>query len=188
MHHTALTTLDLSLLLTEAEAAAARLRPRLPLPVDHDDLRQDLLVDLLRRLPAFDPARGGLGAVAGRLLRNRAMDIAALVARERRAAGGTMLSLDATNGDGTSLSDRLSDEDGLAAWFGSQAAAATAERRIDLGTAVERLEHRDRALCLALVHNSVDQLVDRGFGSRAGLYRRLHDLRLTLIAYGLRAA
>ena len=57
---------DLVTILKEADAAAARLRRRLRLPrVDLDDLRQDLLLDLIRRLPAFDGRRGSIGAFAG---------------------------------------------------------------------------------------------------------------------------
>jgi RNA polymerase sigma-70 factor (ECF subfamily) len=87
-------------LLDEADAAAARLRRRLRLPrADLDDLRQDLLVDLIRRLPAFDARRGSIGAFAGIVLRNHASRIAARLARERRATGGGLLSLDAPAGD-----------------------------------------------------------------------------------------
>ena len=83
-------------LFPEADVAAARLRRRLrPAACDHDDLRQELLVDLIRRLPAYDPARGSLGAFANVVLRNQATRIAARVMRERRATGGALLSLDA---------------------------------------------------------------------------------------------
>jgi RNA polymerase sigma-70 factor (ECF subfamily) len=57
---------DLVAILDETDAAAARLRRRLGLPrVDLDDLRQDLLLDLIRRLPAFYARRGSIGAFAG---------------------------------------------------------------------------------------------------------------------------
>lgn len=54
-----------------ADAAAARLCRRLGLsPADHDDLRQELLVDLTRRLDRFDPSRGSLGGFAWTVMRN----------------------------------------------------------------------------------------------------------------------
>lgn len=177
---------DIALLLTEANAAAARLRQRLAVPAEHDDLCHDLLVDLLRRLPAFDPNRGGLGAFAGHLLRNQANKIAARAARDRRATSGPLLSLDAEN-DGTSLAERLS-ADGLAMWYGARPDPATIDRRIDVITAIGELGADDRRLCVALASRSVNDLVAAGFGSRASLYRRLRDIRLELTAFGLGAA
>ena len=56
---------DIETIIREADAAARRLRRKLCLPVcEREDLGQDLLVDLLRRLPAYDPARGSIGAFA----------------------------------------------------------------------------------------------------------------------------
>ena len=102
--------------------------------------------------------------------------------------GGRLLSLDAIDSNGTSLGDRLSEDDGLAAWHGRPAAGVLVERRIDVGAALARLDRRDRTLCAAVAHWPVDRLADRGFGSRAGLYRRLQEFRLQLAAHGLRAA
>ena len=155
---------------------------------DQDDLRQELLVDLIRRLPAYDPDRGSLGAFANVVLRNQATRIAARVMRERRATGGALLSLDAARPDGTTLADTLSEADGLATWQSGPQAIPRAERRIDVDRALGELDDPDQALCAALAHWSVDELVARGFGSRASLYRRLAALRPVLAAYGLQAA
>ena len=63
--HPPITPADLSTLIAETDAAARRLRRKLVLPaVDHDDLRQDLLIDLICRLPGFDARRGSIGAFA----------------------------------------------------------------------------------------------------------------------------
>ena len=51
-------------ILFEAQSASRRLHRRLgPSGHDLDDLCQDLLIDLLRRLPAYNPARGSLGGL-----------------------------------------------------------------------------------------------------------------------------
>ncbi|NOX41046.1 MAG: hypothetical protein GXP05_11170, partial [Alphaproteobacteria bacterium] len=64
---------DVAILLRETDATAWRLRRKLNLPrADLDDLSHDLLVDLLRRLPDFDPERGTLGAFTGIITRNQA--------------------------------------------------------------------------------------------------------------------
>ena len=45
---------DLTTLIDEADAAARRLHRKLSLPTaDLDDLRQDLLIDVICRLPGF---------------------------------------------------------------------------------------------------------------------------------------
>ena len=181
---------DLVTILDEADAAAARLRRRLGLPrADLDDLRQDLLLDLIRRLPAFDVRRGSIGAFAGIVLRNQASRIATRVSCERRATGGRMLSLDERGTDGTTIGDRLGEADGLSAWHGHCVALEAAiDARIDLARALGALHARDRSLCAAATQCPVRALVERGLGSRATLYRRLRDLRCALAAHGARAA
>ena len=63
---------DIETIIREADAAAQRLRRKLSMPLcEREDLGQDLLVDLLRRLPAYDPARGSIGAFANIVLRNQ---------------------------------------------------------------------------------------------------------------------
>ena len=83
---------DIETIIHEADAAAQRLRRKLTLPVcEREDLGQDLLVDLLRRLPAYDPLRGSIGAFANIVLRNQSSRIAMGHHRQRRAQGGSML-------------------------------------------------------------------------------------------------
>jgi RNA polymerase sigma-70 factor (ECF subfamily) len=62
------------------------------------------------------------------------------------------------------------------------------ERRIDLARALGALESLDLRLCAAMADCPIRCLVDRGFGSRATLYRRLRNLRCVLAANGARAA
>lgn len=188
--HPPISRSDLVTMLDEADAAAARLRRRLRLPrADLDDLRQDLLLDLIRRVPAFDANRGSIGAFAGIVLRNQASRIAARVARERRATGGPLLSLDEPAGDGTTLGDRLGEADGLSAWHGHCAALEAAiDARLDLARALGALHARDLWLCAAVTQCPVQVLAERGLGSRATLYRRLRELRCALAAHGARAA
>ena len=188
--HSPISETDLVTILDEADVASVRLRRRLGLPrVNLDDLRQDLLLDLIRRLPAFDVRRGSIGAFAGLVLRNQSSRIAARVARERRATGGRLLSLDAPASDGTTLGDRLGEADSLSAWHGHCVALeAVIDASIDLARALGALHPRDRSLCAAAAQWSVRALSARGHGSRATLYRRLRNLRCVLAAHGARAA
>ncbi|MCV2449621.1 sigma factor, partial [Paracoccus sp. DMF] len=87
---------DLATLIDEAAIAARRLHRKLMLPAaDLDDLRQDLLVGMICRLPGFDARRGSIGAFANIVLRNQSSRIAIRHHRQRRMHGGTVLSLDA---------------------------------------------------------------------------------------------
>ena len=111
---------DLATLIDESDRAARRLHRKLALPAaDLDDLRHDLLIDLICRLPGFDARRGTIGAFAGIVLRNQCARIAIRHHRRRRAQGGTVLSLDAPAGSSVEpLGCLLAESDGLAAWHG----------------------------------------------------------------------
>lgn len=179
---------DIEIIIRAADAAAQRLRRKLCLPVcEREDLGQDLLVDLLRRLPAYDPSRGSIGAFANIVLRNQSSRIAMRHHRQRRAQGGSLLSLEVPlAGTREPVGDTLTEDDGLAAWHGQTCcAAAVTELHLALQAAIARLPAEDRRFCAALAHRPVTALAAEGFGSRSALYRRLADLRHVLTAHGL---
>ena len=181
---------DLVTLLDEADAAAARLWRRLRLPrADLDDLRQDLLLDLIRRLPAFDARRGSIGAFAGIVLRNQASRIADALARERRAPAAGSCRWTSAAPTGPALPTVSARPTASSAWYGHCVALEAAiDARIDLARALGALHARDRTLCAAARSARSASLAGRGLGSRATLYRRLRDLRCVLAAHGARAA
>jgi DNA-directed RNA polymerase specialized sigma24 family protein len=186
--HPPITPADLSTLIAEADAAARRLRRKLVLPAaDHDDLCQDLLVDLICRLLGFDKRRGSIGAFANIVLRNQSSRIAMRHHRQRRAQGGSLLSLEVPlAGTREPVGETLTEDDGLAAWHGQTCcAAAVTELHHTLQAALARLPAEDRRFCAALAHRPVSALAAEGFGSRSALYRRLADLRLVLTAHGV---
>jgi DNA-directed RNA polymerase specialized sigma24 family protein len=190
--HSSISRDDLQILLHEADIAARRLVRQLRLPrADLDDVRQDLLVDLIARLPAYDADRGTLGAFAGAILANRATRIANKVKRERRMYGATPISLDEAipESDGLTRGDLIAEADGLSALFGQPVDAFTAaEERLDVERGLGSLEPADGALCAALSRTTVDRLAASGHGARSSLYRRVKDIRLALTAIGVRAA
>lgn len=171
---------DLAALIDEADAAARRLHRKLALPAaDLDDLRQDLLIDLICRLPGFDERRGSIGAFANIILRNQCARIAMRHHRQRRALGGTVLSLDApVAGSSEPLGCLLAEANGLAAWHGQNRDTQTdIQIREAVHSVLARLPEADRRFCCALAAE--------GFGSRSVLYRRIAELRPILTAYGL---
>lgn len=186
--HPPLSRADLATLIDEADAAARRLHRKLALPAaDLDDLRQDLLLDLICRLPGVDARRGPIGAFAGIVLRNQSTRIASRFHRHRRAQGGTLLPLDATAGKGdVPISMMLADTDGLAAWHGDdREAEEDADLRYDIARALGALPPEARGLCAALGTCDVSDLIGRDGVSRSALYRRVARLRLELAMRGL---
>lgn len=188
--HSPITPVDLAILIDEAAVAARRLHRKLRLPAaDLDDLRQDLLVDLICRLPGFDARRGSIGAFAGIVLRNQSSRIAMRHHRRRRAQGGTVLSLDVPPAGGTEpLGCLLAESDGLAAWHGQDLCATEdAELRHDLARALGELPEDARELCAALGTCAIAEIVGRAGISRSALYRHIARLRLDLAMRGLGA-
>ncbi len=183
---------DLQILRHEADIAARRLVHQLQLPhADLDDVRQDLLVDLIARLPAYDAGRGTLGAFAGIVLANRATRIANKVKRERRMYGAAPISVDEAipKSDGLTRGDLIAEADGLPALWGQPVDAfAAAEFRLDVERGLGSLEPADGALCAALSRITVDRLAASGHGVRSSLYRRVKNIRLALTAFGMQAA
>jgi DNA-directed RNA polymerase specialized sigma24 family protein len=183
---------DLHFVLHEADFAARRLLRQLRLPRhDLDDLRQDLLADLIARLRGFDPERGSLGAFSGIVLANRSTRIANKVKRERRLYGPAPVSLDETisESEGLARGDIIGEDEGLAAYFGQPADAfAAVERRLDLERGLGSLDLADGQLCASLTHTTVDDLASAGRGARSCLYRRVKNIRLAVTAIGLTAA
>ena len=188
--HPPISPADLATLIDEAAIAARRLHRKLVLPaVDLDDLRQDLLVDVICRLPGFDARRGSIGAFANIVLRNQSSRIAMRHHRQRRAQGGTMLSLDVPAASGIEpLGCLLTETDGLAAWHGQDLCATEdAELRHDLARVLGDLPEEARSLCAALGTCAIAEIIGQTGTSRSALYRHIARLRLDLAMRGFGA-
>src|SRR3990167_8905350 len=123
-------------LLHEADGGARRAVRRLHAPhLDLDDIRQDLLLDLIRRIPAFDSGRGALGAFAGKVIAHRVARTARVAIRERSLFGIVPTSLDepVPDADGLTRGDLVAEGNGYGALFGqSPDRIAEVDRRLDL--------------------------------------------------------
>ena len=124
-----------------------------------DDIRQDMLLDLLGRIGAFDPQRGSLEAFATVCFRHRGSRVP-----RRQVFGGI--------GEQTVSPDLI----------------AQLERRLDLMRACANLDRADAALCAALSNATAHALARRTGASRAGLYRRRHEIQMRLRAAGIAPA
>jgi len=184
---------DLQILLHEADVAARRLVRQLRLHrADLDDVRQDLVTDLIARLGAFDSQRGSLGAFAGIVMANRATRIARAVMRHRRMCGAAPVSLDEIlpDSEGATRGELVSQEQSLAALQGHWINPVTeVERRIDLERGLGALDAQGRRLAADLFSvGTPHRLAKAGKGSRSELYRQTRELRLTLMSVGIEAA
>ena len=189
--HSPISEPDLVTLLEEADAAASRLWRRVRLPrADLDDLRQDLLLDLIRRLPAFDARRGSIGAFAGIVLRNQSSRIARACRRERSAIRRppavprrAMRRRERRSPTGSPRTD------GPAAWHGGRACRSMRRTaRIDLARALGALEACDLTLCAPIAHCPVRSSQDAATARARPSTAASSDLRCALAANGARAA
>ncbi|WP_223428083.1 sigma factor [Tateyamaria pelophila] len=183
-----LSAADVVTLIDEANRAARRLHRKLHLPpADLEDLSQDLLLDLICRLPGFDARRGSIGAFANIVLRNQSSRIAMQIQRERRAQDGWMFSLDAPMaGSREPLKNLLLEEDALASWYGQRPFGIDMHHdRLATNCVLARLRDDERQLCRALSQFTASDLVAGSVFKRSSLYRRIAALRPVLTAYGL---
>ncbi|MGE4043558.1 MAG: sigma factor [Acetobacteraceae bacterium] len=173
-----------------ADAAAHSLRRSLRLPVeDRDDLRQDLLVDLLARVPAYDPAKGEFGAFVRVCIRHAASRLGGKIRRERTMRHSVSLDDVIPGSDDLTLGDTISEGDGYGAWCGqSTDAIAVLERRLDLERAGTAIDPEDHPLCSALSEHTPHEYSVTGAMPRARIYRRIAEMRLRLLAAGIPSA
>jgi len=184
---------DLALLHPIAEREARRVCRIARLPAqEREDIRQDLLLDLLTRLPAFDPARGSLAAFATICFRHHGARLAERIRRERDRRHPAALDDSTAGEDGEealTLADLIPESEGHAAWCGQPTdRIAALERRLDLGRAGTALDARDHPLCAALAEHTPHELGRHGPLPRSVLYRRIREMRLRLLAAGIAAA
>lgn len=183
---------DLHVLLHEADRAARRFLWKSSLPrADLDDIRQELLVDLIARLPGFDLERGSIGAFANIVLGHRTAELAQKVKRERALFGLSPVSLDEPlpGCGGQTLGESVAEDGGLAVLHGQIADPFdVVEQQVDMQRSMLALDTSAQKLCAGLRHNTVNDLADLGFGARSSLYRRVKDIRLALTAFGIQPA
>lgn len=147
---------EVALLQREADRAAARLVRAFRLPAhERDDLRQDLLVDLISRIKDYDPARGCLGAFTATVVAHRTARLARRICRDRAVFAPVSLDDPAGGAEAITLGETIAEDGGYAALMGQPANdVAALERRLDLGRGLEQLRQPEQALCAELIHHA----------------------------------
>ena len=167
------------LALSEASRLARRLARRLGLAVDHqEDIRQELLLDLLERHARFDPCRSPFSAFLRMIMRNR---LSVLQARYLRELTRPVVPLDDAAGGHSSEGFEVDDSR-------KRTSFARVEARADLDRILEHLPGSLRAIVVGLEERDLAEAVAELGASRATIYRRLADLRLVLLTWGLQPA
>jgi RNA polymerase sigma factor (sigma-70 family) len=185
--HLSISQSDLRVLLHESEVAAVRLVRQFGLPsYERDDLRQDLLVDLLGRVRAFDPKRGTFGAFVGTVVAHRAARLMKRMRRQRAMSWMTSLDEPVAGTAAMTMGDTIAEADGLSASHGQPFDRfAAIELRLDLDRALSALRPAELNLCAKLTDRTPTEISRSGEYSRASLYRQLKKIRLQLLMEGI---
>jgi DNA-directed RNA polymerase specialized sigma24 family protein len=166
-----------SFAVTIATRYAQRLARRLGLAADHaDDLRQELLVDLLERLARFDASRSPFTAFVRLVMRHHAATLAERWIRELRRPVLPLV-------DGAQHPD--DEVDALQDEGEHDPAFAAAVTRVDLARTRAGLAPALRETCSALDGRDPGEAAALHPASRVTFYRRVAGLRLELLTWDL---
>jgi len=161
-------------------------RGRVP-EADRQDVEQELMLDLLQRLPKFDASRASLRTFTARVVAHRATRIVAAVWAAREGARGAV-----------SLHDEVRDVDGecVERWETldvrddrrrSSAPHAAQDLRLDVDAALRGLPRETRELCAALLRDTVTEIARATGVARGSIWHRLQPVRARLRAAGVDA-
>lgn len=156
---------------------------------DRQDLEQELLLEVLRRLPRFDPARGRREPFVASVVANTAADLI----QHRRAEcrdwrRASSLHDEAAECDGRRVELwRTLDEEACRErrGLGCRDEAAREDLRIDVAAAVAQLPEELQAVCLALACGSVREVARKTGVPRWTVRAQVARIQAHLVACGL---
>ena len=172
---------------TKARSLAPRLRDA---AVDVEDITQDLTIELLSRLPRFNPKRSSIHTFATRIIGNAAGRILSGTLAGKRGGGVKPLSLNyvVTTGGGVpaELGDTISEDD-----YFSRTDRATrpfwelCDLRLDLQRGMATLPPSLKDLCGRLMEETPTEVAHSEGVSRETIYRRIRAVRAAFEEQGL---
>ena len=140
---------------------------------DIHDIRQDLLLELVRRAPRFD-GQASWTTFAQMVVRHAGQDVADRWHRHHRRHGGSLDDSERAN------------EEGLAAWWaGGFVSSGAIHLRLDIQRFLENLPDGLRLLCQLLANEERSEALAKSGFSRSEFFRKLHELRMRLRAFGI---
>lgn len=152
-------------------------------PSDQEDIEQELLLAILQRWPAFDPARASAATFIARIIENKA----ASIVRACRAAKRDARRCAPLDSDDTNAVCEF-DEDGCRRQRGINVRSAIESMALylDVASVIARLPDEQRHLCQRLLHESISSIARSSGEHRTSLYRTIHELRQRFADAGLR--
>lgn len=147
---------------------------------DWEDLRQEMVLDCLRRSPKFDPSRGVWQGFVRGVVRNHA---AVLVMRERRRAP-EILSDDLMNREDASDADSLDVLDKRT----SSSVVDGLHLSLDVRQVVESLPAHLQSLAVLLVQMPIQDVCRHTGKSRSRVYQMTREIREAFVRAGVSPA
>jgi RNA polymerase sigma factor (sigma-70 family) len=156
-------------------------RVRMALPgMEIEDIEQELMLHVHRRLSRFDATRGSLRTFVDRIVRNCAANLLQSLRSEKRGFGVEFLSLDTIAGDAADSGSPFAGSDEGACAGGAYVGYAPEDLlnlRIELWRTFDRLPSPLRSCLLGLFGNTVTDAARRTGVSRSTLYERIAEIR-----------
>lgn len=180
----------LSTLQTAAAYHAGRIARKLHLsPDDREDVRQDILVEMIVRLGRFDVEKAALATFIDLLARHGASAVARRCRPQQRLLRAALSLDDEADPMARRLARTLSAEQGLGFAAGEPAdLVASAELKRDVRRIVAALTPELQSLCALLLAHPTEQACRTSGLSRATFYRRVREIRLRFLIASLTAA
>ena len=144
---------------------------------DWEDLRQEMVLDYLQRLPKFDPSRGDWNGFVRGVMRNQASE---LVTHERRRGQQEVLGADLPDREEASDSDPLDVLDPRS--FACELDAM--HLRIDVRRIIERLPPQLQSLAVMLGQLPTQQVCQRLRKSRSQVCQMIRQIREVFLHAG----
>lgn len=155
-----------------------------------DDLRQELAMDVLQRLPKFKDDRGGIKIFICQVIDNRIANLVKYHEAQCRDRRRIDRSLDEEvrddDGDSTSFGEMITEDIArarLGCW--SRSRQEQADLALDMAAMLGQLDEDDRQLCLELKVKTPLEISRRQGVRRAGIYERIGRIRRKFLQAGL---
>lgn len=152
---------------------------------DRDDLEQEMVIDLLCRLPNFDPEKAKRNTFISRVVEHKVANLIEAqlsVHRDYRRYGCSLNEqVEFEEGESAERSELVSEDDYLQRTKRKSAPAQkTTELAIDLDVFLTKLPEELRSLCDLMAEETLTEISDRTRVPRSTLYESIKQLRRLL--------
>lgn len=176
---------------TQLDRAARQILKAGNMPaVDIEDIKQELFLHLLRRLPSYDPDRGELKAFITYTIDRRSPRVLDAMRAGGAECGMSVYSLyepvPGECGDCITREDAIDDQEyRLSVGTISRSAQEQAEMRADIHRVLRLLTPRHKDLCQRLMVKNINQVALEMGVSRQWIYSQIHRLRPIFSQFGM---